>query len=349
MTLPPRSLEVNQGGTAIFFVTASGTKPLSYQWIHDGAVLSDFDRVSGTTTSQLTIADAQPGDAGNYSVVVLNATGSTTSDPATLVIHATIPPTVTEQPVALVVKAGSTAQFSVTATGTAPLTYQWQRNGSPIAESGRFSGTTTPLLSIAGVSAADEASYTVVVQNTAGAVTSDAATLKREPKLPPTITQQPQPQVVKVGDNAQFSVTATGTAPLDYQWKRNGTALTEGAGRYSGTTTAQLTITGVESGDVGDFTVTVQNTAGSATSEIATLKLGVSGSPTLSQPSLKTDGTFHFFVSGDAGQACEIQYAADPQGPWTKLADITLGSNPTEVQDSDVATHEVRFYRALIQ
>lgn len=530
VTLPPRSLEVNQGATAIFFMTASGTKPLSYQWLHDGAVLSDFDRVSGTTTPQLTITDAQPSDAGDYTVVVLNATGSTTSDPATLVVHPTIPPSITDQPVSVVAKAGSTAQFSVTASGTAPLTYQWQRNGSPIAESGRFSGTTTPLLSITGVSAADEASYTVVVQNAAGAVTSDAATLKLEAKLPPTITtqpkpltvseggsaqfsvaasgatplgyqwkrngtplvnsgrysgvntaqltisgtrssdagdytvtvqnsagaatsdvatlkvlspplitqqpapakvvagtsatfsvtatgtaplgyqwkrngtalvnsgrysgvttpnftitgarssdagnytvtvqnsagsvtsdaaaltlitapvitQQPQSQIAAAGGTVQFSVTATGTAPLDYQWKRNGTVLTEDAGRYSGTTTAQLTITGLESGDAGDFTVTVQNAAGSVTSEVATLKLGTAGAPTLSQPALKSDGTFHFFVAGDAGQTCEIQYAADPVGPWTKLTDVTLGSNPTEVQDSDTATHEVRFYRAVI-
>lgn len=530
VTLPPRSLEVNQGATAIFFMTASGTKPLSYQWLHDGAVLSDFDRVTGSTTPQLTITDAQPGDAGNYTVVVLNATGSTTSDPASLVVHPTIPPSITEQPASVVAQAGSTAQFSVTASGTAPLAYQWQRNGSPIAESGRYSGTTTPLLSIAGVSAADEATYTVVVQNAAGSVSSDEATLKLEAKLPPSITtqpksltvaeggsaqfsvaatgstplgyqwkrngtalvnsgrysgvntaqltiagarnsdagdytvtvqnsagaatsdvatlkvlvpplitqqptaaqiaagasvtfsvaatgtaplgyqwkrngtalvnsgrysgvttpnftisgvrstdagdytvtvrnsagsvtsdaasltliiapvitQQPQSQTATAGGTVQFSVAATGTAPLDYQWKRNGTALTEDAGRYSGTTTAQLTITGVQNGDAGDFTVTVQNAAGSVTSQIATLKLGSASAPTLSQPSLKSDGTFHFFVSGDAGQVCEIQYAADPVGPWTKLADLTLGTDPAEVQDSDAATSQVRFYRAVV-
>ncbi|HUI60283.1 MAG TPA: immunoglobulin domain-containing protein, partial [Steroidobacteraceae bacterium] len=69
----------------------------------------------------------------------------------------------------------------------------------------------------------------------------------------PTITTQPQNQTVTVGATAMFTVAATGTAPLSYQWSKNGTAI-------SGATSSSYTTPATVSGDNGaSFTVTVSN------------------------------------------------------------------------------------------
>src|SRR5207245_1552847 len=100
-----------------------------------------------------------------------------------------------------------TSTFSVTASGTAPLSYQWSKNGTAI--SGATSASyTTP----ATTSSDNGAQFTVVVSNSVGSVTSSAATLTVN--VPPSITSQPVSQTVNLGQTATFSVTATGTAPL---------------------------------------------------------------------------------------------------------------------------------------
>jgi hypothetical protein len=75
------------------------------------------------------------------------------------------------QPSSSTVTAGQTATFSVTATGTAPLSYQWRKDGAAI------SGATSSTLTLASVSAANAGTYTVVVTNSAGSVTSTGAVL----------------------------------------------------------------------------------------------------------------------------------------------------------------------------
>ena len=119
--------------------------------------------------------------------------------------------------------AGTAATFSATATGSAPLSYQWQLNGANLANGGRISGARTNTLSVTSVQPADAGSYTLVVSNAAGVVTSAAATLTVI--SPPAITAQPVSQSVAAGSNASFSVTASGTLPLSYQWLLNGTNL----------------------------------------------------------------------------------------------------------------------------
>src|SRR2546430_1291190 len=127
-------------------------------------------------------------------------------------------PTITTQPVSQTVTAGQTATFSVVGSGTAPLSYQWQKNGANI--SGATSASyTTP----ATTSTDNGATYDVVVSNSAGTVTSNAATLTvNAAATAPTITTQPVSQTVTAGQTATFSVVGSGTAPLSYQWQKNG-------------------------------------------------------------------------------------------------------------------------------
>src|SRR5256714_1549714 len=138
-------------------------------------------------------------------------------------------PSISTQPASQTVTAGQTATFTVVATGTAPLSYQWRKSGTAI------SGATAPTYTTPATTSADSgAQFTVVVTNTAGSVTSNAATLTvNASATAPSIPTQPASQTLAVGQTATFTVVATGTAPLSYQWQKNGTAITGATDRKS--------------------------------------------------------------------------------------------------------------------
>jgi hypothetical protein len=115
-----------------FNVSATGTG-LIYQWRKGG------NNISGATSSSYTINGVVAGDAGNYDVVVTSSCGNTTSDIATLTINAATQ--ISANPTNQTVCAGGSATFSVTATGTGTLTYQWRKGGNNI--SGATSSTYT--------------------------------------------------------------------------------------------------------------------------------------------------------------------------------------------------------------
>ncbi|HPD06617.1 MAG TPA: immunoglobulin domain-containing protein [Candidatus Bipolaricaulis sp.] len=248
ISTPPTAQTACVGGKVTFSVTAAGTAPLSYQWRKDGTA------ISGATTATYTIGSVAAGDAGSYTVVVTNAAGSITSAAAVLTVN--VPPTLTVQPAAQSACAGKSVLFSVTAAGTPPLAYQWEKDGTPI------SGATTAIYTIPAVTTADEGTYTVVVTNSCGTVTSHAAALSVS--TAPAITVHPAPQTVVAGSSATFSVTAAGTPPLAYQWKRDGADI-------AGATEPSYTIPAVASADAGSYTVVVTNPCGSVTSDPALL------------------------------------------------------------------------------
>src|SRR5262249_12299840 len=128
--------------------------------------------------------------------VITNIAGTVTSANAVLAVN--IPPSITTQPANSTVNQGQSASFSVVATGTAPLGYQWNKNGSAI------SGATASSYSIASAQSSDAGSYNVVVSNVAGNVTSANAILTVN--IPPSITTQPANQTVTQGQAASFSV-----------------------------------------------------------------------------------------------------------------------------------------------
>jgi len=176
ITTHPESQNVNQGGNAVFGVVASGTPAPAYQWRKNGTP------IGGATDAGYTVANAQPADAGSYTVEVLNVAGQVTSSSATLTVN--VPPAITAQPQSLSVTAGSNATFTVTATGTAPLHYQWRFNGTDLAEA------TGSSYLCAKAQATDAGSYAVVVSNMAGVVTSADAVL--------SVTQPAAPQIVGI-------------------------------------------------------------------------------------------------------------------------------------------------------
>jgi phosphoesterase family protein/Ig-like domain-containing protein/immunoglobulin I-set domain protein len=266
ITTQPASTTVTVGQTASFSVVASGTAPLTYQWRKNGTAIAGATSASYTTPATVT------GDNGAlFSVVVTNSAGSATSNNATLTVNAApVAPAITTQPANQTVTVGQTAAFTVVASGTTPLTYQWRKNGTAITGAIAASYTTP-----ATVTTDSGALFSVVVTNSVSSVTSNNATLTVNAPTPvaPSITTQPASQTVTVGQTASFSVVASGTAPLTYQWRRNGTAIT-------GATAASYTIPATVIGDNGAlFSVVVTNSIGNATSGNATLT--VSAAPTV--------------------------------------------------------------------
>ncbi len=178
-----------------------------------------------------------------------------------------VAPTVTTQPASQTVAEGGTATFTVAATGTAPLGYQWTHDGVNV------SGATGATLTLEDVQAAAAGAYAVKVSNSAGAVTSNPATLTVSAAItPPAITTQPASQTVAAGGTAVFSVAATGSAPLAYQWAHGGAAI---AGAISPT----LTLSDVRAASAGSYAVVVSNGGGSVTSDPATLTVTGSSDP----------------------------------------------------------------------
>jgi hypothetical protein len=170
-------------------------------------------------------------------------------------------PGFSSQPADQTVMVGQPASFSVTVTGTAPFTYQWQRNNTNIGNA-TSSSYTTP----ATVAGDNGAKFRVIVTNSAGSTTSNAATLTvSQSPVAPSITTQPSNQAVTVGQTATFSVVATGTAPLTYQWQKNTVNIT-------GATAASYSTPATVSGENGaTFRVIVTNSVKSVTSNSATL------------------------------------------------------------------------------
>lgn len=179
-----------------------------------------------------------------------------------------VAPTVTDDPDSVTVATGDMAVFSVSASGTAPLAYQWRKGGNPLSDAGNVSGATSATLTLTNVQAADQADYDVVVTNSAGSDTSAAATLTVVVPVAPAVTTPPASQTVLAGGSVTFNVVATGTAPLAYQWNKNGFPIGSATG-------ASLTLTNVQAGDAGNYTVTVTNSVGSDTSVPAVLTVVV--------------------------------------------------------------------------
>jgi hypothetical protein len=255
--LQPTSQTVTAGQTATFSVSAAGTAPFSYQWRKNST------NISGATNASYTTPATTSADNGEkFDVVVSNSAGSVTSAQASLTVSAaTVAPSITTQPANQSVAAGQTATFSVGASGTAPLSYQWRKNSVNISGA-TSSSYTTP----ATTSSDNGEKFDVVVSNSAGNATSNQATLTvSAAPVAPTITVQPANQTVTAGQTATFSVSASGTAPLSYQWQMNGTDIPNAtATNY----TTPVTTT-ANSGE--QFRVMVSNSAGSITSNTATL------------------------------------------------------------------------------
>ncbi|HWN94769.1 MAG TPA: immunoglobulin domain-containing protein, partial [Methylomirabilota bacterium] len=266
IALQPTNRTIVAPAAVSFISFAVGSAPLNYQWLFDGEPLANGNGVSGATTTNLTITNSSAAHGGDYSLLVANAAGAVTSSVAKLTVITS--PRIVTQPLSQNVLAGSTNTFNATARGTAPLFYQWLRSGTNLINGGNISGATSTNLRLTGVVAANAGSYFFVVTNSAGAATSVVATLTVS--TAPSITSQPASRTLPAGSTASFSVTAAGSAPLSFQWRRNGVDLSDGNG-VIGSTAATLWISNVQVAASGTYSVVIKNPVGQIVSANAAL------------------------------------------------------------------------------
>jgi sugar lactone lactonase YvrE len=288
----PQSTNINQGGTATFTVTASGTQPFVYQWRFDGT------NISGANTNSYSVVNAQPGDSGGYSVIVSNAGGSVTSSVATLNVNSVpTPPTITVQPQSQTVAQGSSATFNVTATGSSPLLYHWLFNGTNLP-SGTASNYT-----VLTVQPPNAGPYSVIVTNDYGSATSTVASLTVI--LPPIINLQPTNQLASVSNNVTFSVGLSQGDNPSYQWRFNGTAI-------PGANQPTLALNSITWTNGGIYTVAITNLAGSVTSAPASL--------TIQQAVFTFLDDFESYALGGLDKNTAGSANTSPSNPWWALS-----------------------------
>ncbi len=254
ITTHPLGQTVAVGANASFTVVATGTPAPTFQWMKGNA--AGANPIPGATGSILVLTNVQTADAGSYLVVVTNSTGTVNSAAANLAVTLTaVAPVILTPPGAQTVTAGGNAGFTVVATGSPALMYQWRKNTTVIP------GATGPALFF-NAAPADAGSYDVIVSNSAGSITSAAGLLTVN--VPPAITVQPQSLAVGIGTGTVLSVTATGTAPLAYQWSKDNTPI-------PGATTSSLTLGNLTLAATGVYRVAVGNVAGNRLSDSANL------------------------------------------------------------------------------
>ncbi|MBS1559942.1 MAG: IPT/TIG domain-containing protein, partial [Bacteroidetes bacterium] len=206
------------------------------------------------------IASISAADAATYTVTVSGICGPpVTSANAVLTIKP--PVSIATQPAsATSLCPGQAYNLSVTASGTAPYSYQWYKGGTAIG------GATSSSFSIASISAADAATYTVMVSGCGPSVTSLNAVLTVNAG---TTTTSPVNASVVTGGNASFTVTAAGTPPFTYQWQfDNNTGIW---GPLAGQTASSLTISNASNSNKGNYRVVVTGVCGTITSSSALL------------------------------------------------------------------------------
>jgi len=155
ITTQPVSQTVNEGSSVSLTVVATGDPAPTYQWQRNG------NDIANATSATYTIASAVVSNTGNYRVVVTNSAGSVTSNEVTLIVNPTNPtaPAIVVQPQSLTLDPGSSATFTVVATGNPTPTYQWRKNNVAIP------GATSASYTIASVTQGDAGTYTVYISN----------------------------------------------------------------------------------------------------------------------------------------------------------------------------------------
>jgi hypothetical protein len=247
---PPSNIAVNPGAPATFEVIALSTISLSYQW------RKNQQPILGANGATFTIGLAAEGDEGSYDVVVTNAGDQEISAAANLNVND--PVAFNTPPAPVTVNEGDDAEFTVAATGSGRLDYQWLKNNQPIPEA------TFATLSLEEVTPADEASYSCVVTNIVGSKTSvpAALTVRRAPR----IGTQPISVGRLVNRGVTFSVEADGAGSLTYQWLKDGVPI-------PGATAPVLSMLKLLGLNSGDYSVRVSNDFATTESDVAKLSV----------------------------------------------------------------------------
>lgn len=224
-------------------ITATGTAPLRYQWLFNSVP------IAGATESVLTIAPLLPSGAGQYSVVVYNASSSATSASAVVVIQEA--PNIYLQPLSKSANLGTNVSFTVGVLSATPVTYQWFKAATAIPRA------TNATLVLTNLQPVDAGPYQVFVAGASGGLYSAPAYLTVITK--PSILSILPDQTVVAGDNVRFDLQVGGTPPFTVKWRRGTTIL---ATVTVDSTQLSYTVTNILATQGAKYSALVSNPAG---------------------------------------------------------------------------------------
>lgn len=339
----PASQHVCTGSGISLSVNASYAS--TYQWSFNGTP------IAGATNSTYNIPVAASGNAGNYSVTVTNGIGSVTSTVAVVAVGSTI----TLNPAGVSLHPTQTATFSVAAQGLSPFTYQWYQipsgGGAGVAITGAMSNTyTTPPVDL---SYNADQYYATVTDSCAGTpLTSTNATLTvTAGNVSPTIITQPVGVTVAPGGTTSFTVVASGTPTLTYQWfvipagQTSGTAVT-------GATAATYNVPGSATtlaNDQDKYYVIVTNGYGQAVSQSATLAVGsgiqITQQPVTQYVAVGAPATFQVTATSNLPLTYQWYEAAPGSATFTP---ITGATSPTYTATSTTANESGSVFHVVV-
>ncbi|HRK04310.1 MAG TPA: T9SS type A sorting domain-containing protein [Chlorobiota bacterium] len=262
-----RAIAARLGDRAVLWVEAEvPNEALSYQWYRGENPLRESDRIRGVNSSRLEILSVEAGDiGGGYTCVVVGVCGTATSRAMRLFTTGVY-----------VEFASSSANVCVGANATliadvyanpsgAALSRQWFRNGLPLVEGAKYSGTMADTLVIRNVDNADLGVYTLRAELTADASQYGESDITVAAASAPVITTQPQSVSVCEGETATLSVGVQATGEVTYAWSKDGTVLPN-------ETSATITFVGT-SARGGSYSVVVSTACGSVTSAVASVTI----------------------------------------------------------------------------
>ncbi len=221
-----------------------------------------------------------------------------------IVLDIVTQPVITAQPASDTLPLGSTAMFTVGTSSNALLFYQWQLNSTNLTDGGNVSGSATAMLNLANITTTNAGTYSVIVSNAAGSVTSSNAVLLVT-LAPPIITLQPSSQTALPGATVMLTVSAVGSTPFSYQWRLNSNNLTDG-GNLSGSATSTLTISNVSAANAGTYSVIVSNSLGSTPSSNAVLSVA-----SVTTPGAALTSLYSFTGGSDGGNPNALTQAVN--------------------------------------
>ncbi|MEO6993562.1 MAG: immunoglobulin domain-containing protein [Lacunisphaera sp.] len=258
----PATLTLNYGDYLNLSASIPGNSPTTCQWSKDGvnipgAVYSNFSKINVTTS-----------DSGSYVLTATNYAGTTSSSAVVITVNSPVAPAMAGLPTTLSVAYGNSLYLFASTTGTYPITYQWQKGGVNIPNA------TAQSYYVNSATSADSGIYILTATNVVGTATSQAVAVNVAAIIPPLITQQPLSIRVSKSLFASFSVNATGSPTLLYQWFKNGQIIPSAVNSF-------FNIQTVTSADSGAYSVQVTNGAGSVTSSIASLTVLPATLPTI--------------------------------------------------------------------
>jgi uncharacterized repeat protein (TIGR03803 family) len=251
-------------------------------------------------------------------------------------LYRVVMPAILAQPQSLSVTNTGSATFMVNAVDDSPISYRWYFNTNTL-----LAGQNTNVLTLPRATNENSGTYTAVLTDSAGSVTSSPAVLNVVVTgVKPVITQNPQSLSVVAGSSASFTNTATGSPPLYYQWYLNATTL------LSGKTNAILVIPSASNSLAGYYSVIVTNLYGSATSTPALLTVQPGVAPTITQQAhdfTVTNGLTATFTNVASGtEPIFYRWFFDANTP------VSSGTDQTVFTISSATSNQDGYYTTIV-